>query len=68
MGLSMAGIALMSEFLVALEEAAIDALPLTPFFVSIIIVLIGVACLESAISGNTPPGCRERHKTEGRGN
>jgi len=29
--------------------------------------LIGVACLESAISGNTSPGCRARHKAEGGG-
>ncbi|OPY46973.1 MAG: putative calcium/sodium:proton antiporter [Methanosaeta sp. PtaU1.Bin028] len=40
MGLSMAGIALMSELLVASVEAVTDTLGLTPFFVGIIIVPI----------------------------
>ena len=40
MGLSMAGIALMSELLVASVEAVTDILGLTPFFVGIIIVPI----------------------------
>lgn len=40
MGLAMAGIALMSELLVASVEAATDTLGLTPFFVGIIIVPI----------------------------
>lgn len=40
MGLSMAGIALMSELLVSSVEAVTDSLGLTPFFVGIIIVPI----------------------------
>ena len=40
MGLAMAGIALMSELLVASVEAVTDTLGLTPFFVGIIIVPI----------------------------
>jgi Ca2+:H+ antiporter len=40
MGLSMAGIALMSELLVSSVEAVTDTLGLTPFFVGIIIVPI----------------------------
>jgi Ca2+:H+ antiporter len=40
MGLSMAGIALMSELLVSSVEAVTDILGLTPFFVGIIIVPI----------------------------
>src|SRR5512137_449135 len=40
MGLSMAGIALMSELLVASVQAVTDTLGLTPFFVGIIIVPI----------------------------
>lgn len=40
MGLSMAGIAIMSEFLVGSVEAATDSLSLTPFFVGVILVPI----------------------------